>query len=340
VKEDTNSMIGNCTQNYECHRGTCYESHCFCEPFIAGDYCTIPYQQEIGVGFLVFRFGFMILYLGITGFICTVIYKISQENKKVEPNTGKERNKITTLRGICICVTLGNPLLRFLYFATDPMGQNQDIPLALLNLFYGFGFYFMLMAYLLIVLYWAAKYHHMLPGNPTKIFVTKTKYVFIGIASTLFVITFLRELIYGIGIMNYDQNSSLGTVFEVYLAVILLLISVGMSIYGTLLYLRLRNTSSDFGSYNNMTKIAKKNKIVLIISATFLFGLIVEVFVLVGKLNNYPKPAIIGLSVSLLVELTIDMEMVYLMRPRTKSSPSPSTSTSTPPSTPRSALYF
>jgi len=60
-------MGGNCTQASDCgNKGNCVHNFCSCDNYITGDYCQISFAQELGAGFVFWRFFFMVAFLVAT----------------------------------------------------------------------------------------------------------------------------------------------------------------------------------------------------------------------------------------------------------------------------------
>jgi len=121
---------------------------------------------------------------------------------------------------------------------------------------------------------------------------------------------------------------------NIYLAVIGFGFSSAMLVYGSLVYYKKKQTSDQLPIANdNKETILKLTSTVLIISATLILGII---HVLIGtalNVNATPLDAIIAISIAHILELTSDVEMLYLMTPKSSSSRSslPSESPVPPP---------
>jgi len=302
---------------YDCHdRGQCVENICRCDQYITGDHCEITFAAEIGAGFLVFRFGFMILFLALALFDAVQLYRINKEG-----GLGK-------LRGICLWFILGHTVLRFLYFATDPLGQTHNIPYLLEQFIFYFAFFFIISSYLVAVLFWAGMYHGSVQRG--RILVKKTKYLFIVLDSILFITSVIQSIAYGVPLSAQLQPLLLD-IYDFYLVIIAFGLSSVMLIYGALVYYKKRKFSKQFRTTttHDMSKIVKLTSTLVVISATIYLVIILLIIVVALNLNAYPKAAIASISVAYLLELAVASEMLYLMTPRSSSS-SPSLPLSDP----------
>jgi len=295
---------GNCTDNSDCHRGICAQNICDCVLYVTGTHCEITFEQDVGVGFLVWRFGFMIIFFALSVLISTQIY-----NSWVQ-------GSIKKLRGVCVCLILGNSFLRFLYFATDPLNQTGDIPKYLESIIYSFGFYFWLIAYLMVVLFWVDLYHGRV--NSGKVLVKRTKYSFIVIIIILFVLEFSQATIFGLQIPAVLQDPVFAVVYNTCLTIATLGLSGGMLIYGTLVYYQKKNIAKLFPGMNN--QIVKLTSTIVMVSATLFVSAIITVIVTALNVFSYPTATIVTFTVYYSLEIMLDVQMLYLVTP--KSSPS------------------
>jgi len=307
--------MGSCLKDFDCHdRGECVEYICHCEEFIAGEHCEITFAEELGVGFLVFRFGFMILFLALALFNAVQVYRIKQEGS------------LRKLRGICLCFILGHATLRAIYLAADNVGQTNNIQYLLQQLIYIIALFSMISSYLVAVLYWVDMYHERLQKG--KVFVKKTKYLFIVLDVILFIISIAQSIAYG-DLVTVELQPLLLKVYDFYVAIIGFGQSSVMLIYGTLVYYKKKNLFKQFPAIaNDMSKIVKLTSILMIISATIYLVTILLITMAVLNLTGSPRAAIISVSICYVLEFTLDVEMLYLMTPRSSSSFSPSSSSS------------
>jgi len=243
-------MTSECTHNSDCsNRGSCVQYICICDSYITGYHCEITFAQILGVGFSVWRFTFMVMFLLLTLFVGFQIYFILKEGS------------IEKLRGTSYIMCLLAVLFRFLYFAMDPMGQVNDFPYYLEQLIFGMGFFFGIGCYYVIVLYWASMYHGQAKAG--KALVKTAKKVFFVIASLLFAEEFSRRTLFGLRIIT-QQGGVIFLVFNSIQVLSIMGLAVGMSIYGTLVYTKLKRASLSFRT--DMLSIKKLTKKVVLIS--------------------------------------------------------------------------
>jgi len=172
------------------------------------------------------------------------------------------------LRGVCICFTFCHSSIRFLYFATDPLFQTRDLPYYLEQLIFGYAIFLLISAYLIVVLVWVDLYHGRYEKG--KVFVKKTKYIFIVLASTIFAIQFAQCTVIGLSLVSLVQEDLLYEVYCVYVAIISFGISGVMLVYGTLVYYKKKRISLTFPQRTeDMTTVVKLTSKVLVISAEF-----------------------------------------------------------------------
>jgi hypothetical protein len=71
-------MEGNCTQNADCSgHGLCIHNVCECDQLRGGSYCQYSTLEQLGVGFQVWKFFFLSMYLLLASFICWQMYPCS-----------------------------------------------------------------------------------------------------------------------------------------------------------------------------------------------------------------------------------------------------------------------
>jgi len=249
----------------------------------------------------------MSLFFVVTVVIGYGIYKIYKQES------------IKKLRGVCYCLLFCMTLLRCLYFATDPMAQTNDIPYYLEQLIFGFGFFFMLVSYLLVVLFWASVYHgertllSRKSNQQGQVLVKKTRFVFAIVAFILFGFEFTERTVYGLKILSITEDPLLDTLYDIYLAVVSLGISGGMCIYGSLTYRKMRKSSLQFGT--DMTRIVKLTSITIVISATLFVAVVALLVIVALNALTFPTGAIASFTIDHLLELILSVEMLYLMKP-------------------------
>jgi len=143
---------------------------------------------------------------------------------------------------------------------------------------------------------------------------------------SVFGIELAKRTVYGLRIQSESYSPALGYVYNSYLAAACFCLSGGMLIYGTLVYHKKKNISKLFPGKTDMTRIVKVTSIVMIISATLLAATITTVVVTVLNTFATSTGALVSFTIDFLLELTLNMEMMYLMIPRS------------PPSTPAVVL--
>jgi len=220
---------------------------------------------------------------------------------------------IRNLRGVCHYCIFGCTLLRFLYFAIDPLEQTRDIPYFWTELICAYGYFFLYISFLVVVLYWASMYHGFSTNRAKKgkLLQKNAKYVFIVLAVILFAVELIWSVVYGLDFLSAVKDPIVSILYQAHLALITLMVGGGMLIYGTLVYRKLRKSSKQFGT--DMTRIKKLTITTLVIAATFIVGFFIGLVILAGSTLYTPIGAVWGFTVIHGFELIACVEMMYLM---------------------------
>jgi len=236
------------------------------------------------------------------------------------------------MRGVSVCLIFCMVILRSLYFAMDPLNQTGTIPYYLEQLIFGYGYYFGITSYLVVVLFWMDMSKGFIKHNG--FLVKRTKHIFIALAISLFIVEFVRRTLYGVHVIYQVEYPIIGKIYNGYLAFWMSVVSGGTLLYGLIVYYRRKNISKMFPAISNdMEGILKVTQKLVIISVTFILAMIGTLIVTIIDPFTHPMGAIIAFTVDHLLELLLVGELLVLMSPSKFSLPvnrlsSPSGSTS------------
>jgi len=170
---------------------------------------------------------------------------------------------------------------------------------------------FLFTSYLFVVLYWAGAVHQVSAQSFRKgaLFISKTKPAFFIVDSVWLVFELTTRFLYGTGWFNETYD----TVYNVFLAMMSLLFSLGFLIYGSILITRLKGSTAIFKDEDN--KIQQLTQITVVVAATFFTAALTIILIeILGGLNT-PLGIIISYSVGYCIELILCIEILYAIRP-------------------------
>jgi len=142
---------------------------------------------------------------------------------------------------------------------------------------------------------------------------------------------FSYNTVYGLSVITYTRDPAFAMLYKVYLAIATMGISGGMAIYGSWLYLNIKKT--EFEDDNNMSNPLKRTMSLVTTSIT-LFGVAAFLAILLALNNSTsPRASIATINITHVLELTLVLELLYLMQPKFKykyPTPSPTSPLSNP----------
>jgi len=174
-----------------------------------------------------------------------------------------------------------------------------------------FGYFFEMVAYLLLVLFWAEVYHGQGTLSANKQTSVKiTKYIFMVIGFILFIMQLSAVIIYS----AYTATSDIfRTLFDGAIAFVCLGISGGMCVYALLIFRKLKRNSLQFGT--DLRSIAKLTRSTIIVSATLFTAGVAVITILSTNALNSAIGVILSFSIGFVLEMLLCLEMFYLMQP-------------------------
>jgi len=201
--------------------------------------------------------------------------------------------------------------LRFLYFATDPLGQTGDVPFLFEQLIFGYGFFCIFSGFLFVLLFWAGAYHFSMKTK-TDLFFARMKVIFFVVDFIWFIIELFYRIMSGLHEQAIiPQWETFDTAYNVYITLICAVFSGGFAIYGTLLVRELKGMSKTVTT----TRLHKLTEAVVILSVTFFIIVVALLAVIVTNAIYTPFGAIASFSVAHFLEALVCVEMTYVMRP-------------------------
>jgi len=199
------------------------------------------------------------------------------------------------------------------------MEQIRQVPLYLEQLIFQFGFFFLLIDYLVTVLFWVDVCH----GNTSslltnekndKILLDNTQCAFNVIAVLLFLFQFTQSTTYGLKLLPEHQNA-VTILCGTFVATVILGISNVLLIYGILVARKMRTTALEFGITVNTVKGVEKMSTILTVAATLLSTFVTEMIITVDPIILSTARGAIAIWTAVhMLELMLIAELLYLKR--------------------------
>ncbi|EFA85738.1 hypothetical protein PPL_00968 [Heterostelium album PN500] len=208
-------------------------------------------------------------------------------------------------------------LLSIIYFAVDPWATLGIFPFPLSMFLYHFPLYILFTSYQMLLLYWSGTYHNVATLENGRLFIDKTKPVFI-IANVLWLVLEITEIV-AVAINNRsDTNFTfykyVTYFYNIYIALCCIGLTVGFSVYGTLLYKRISSLPTNKDKKRKTLRKLLISTVVLAFSTAIVT--IPSIILYFSKLTKGPSGALLYVSFIHGIECFLVMELFWIMKPR------------------------